>query len=91
MINPTTRNKAHKALAIIKEYSPALLATRPNLYKRCLDGVGAFETLRPRVTPSEPGNYYSLAGQQFAERIATASLDNVLAVLIEETPDHKWG
>lgn len=47
--------------------------------------------LRPRVTTSEPGTYCSLAGQQFAEMIATASLDNVLAVLIEETPDHKWG
>lgn len=90
MINPTTRNKAHKALAIIKEYSPALLATRPNLYKRCLDGVVTFETLRRRVTTSEPGTYCSLAGQQFADSIATASLDNVLAVLIEETPDHKW-
>jgi hypothetical protein len=90
MINPTTRNKAHKALAIIKEYSSALLATRPNLYKQCLDGVATFETLRPRVTTSEPGTYCSLAGQQFAERIATASIDNVLAVLIEETQDHKW-
>jgi hypothetical protein len=55
-----------------------------------LDGVTTFEKLRSRVTTSEPGSYCSLAGQQFAESIATASLDNVLAVLIEETPDHKW-
>jgi len=88
--NSITCDKAHKALAIIKEFSPALLATRPNLYKRCLGGVATFEALRPRVKPSEPVTYCSLAGQQLAQKIATASLDNVLAVLIEETPDHKW-
>src|SRR5215813_14935691 len=82
--------KAHEALAIIKAFSPALLATRPNLYKRCLDGVTTFEALRPRVTPSGPGCYCSLAGQQLAQNLATASLDNVLTVLIDETTDHKW-
>jgi len=82
--------KAHEALAIIKAFSPALLATRPNLYKRCLDGVATFEALRPRVKPSEPVTCCSLAGQQLVQKIATASLDNVLVVLIEETLDHKW-
>jgi len=88
--NLTVFEKARKALQIIKEGSPALLATRPNLYKRCLDGVAAFEALRPRVTATEPGTYHSLAGQQFAQMIANASLDNVLTVLIDETVDHKW-
>jgi hypothetical protein len=83
--------KAHKALHIIKEYSPTRLATRPNLYKRCLDGVATFEALRPRVTPhTESQTYSTLAGQQFARMFATASLDNVLTVLIYETTNHKW-
>ena len=91
IINSTASLKAHKALNIIKEYSPTLLATRPNLYKRCLDGVATFEALRPRVTPdTEQGTYCSLAGQETARMFATASLDNVLTVLINETADHKW-
>src|SRR5271156_6967845 len=91
IINSTTRCKAHKALDLIKEYSLILLATRPNLYKQCLDGVAIFEALRPRVTPhTEQGTYCSLTGQETARMFATASLDNVLTVLINETADHKW-
>src|SRR5215472_7782770 len=90
IMNSTTRLKAHRALDIIKEYSPALLATRANLYKRCLDGVATFEALRSRVTRTEPGTYYSLAGQQLAQKFAVASLNNVLTVLIDERADHKW-
>jgi hypothetical protein len=88
--NLTVHEKARKALQIIKQHPPTLLATRPNLYKRCLDGVGTFEALRSRVTPTELGSYCSLAGQQLAQTLATASLDNVLTVLIDETTDHKW-
>jgi hypothetical protein len=92
IINSTAPIKAHKALHVIKEYSPTLLATRPNLYKLCLDGVAIFEKLRPRVTtPDGSGTYCSLAGQRFAAMVATASLDNVLTVLIYETIHHKWG
>ena len=91
MTNLTVYEKARKALQIIKEDSPALLATRPNLYKRCLDGVATFEALRARVTPQTgPGTYCSLKGQQSAPLFAAASLDNVLTVLLYETADHKW-
>jgi len=89
--NLTARAKALKALQIIKSGSPELLATRPNLYKQCLDGVATFEALRPRVTPQiGPGYYFSLSGQQSAALFAAATRDNVLTVLIHETADHKW-
>jgi len=81
--NLTARDKALKALQIIKSGSPALLATRPNLYKQCLDGVATFEALRPRVTPQiGPCCYGSLRGQQRAALFAAATLDNVLTVLL---------
>jgi hypothetical protein len=85
------RIKAHRAFSRIKESSPTLLATRVNLYKKCLDGVSVFEALRPRVTPrSNVASYTSLTGQRTAPLFAAATLDNVLTVLIDETVDHKW-
>jgi hypothetical protein len=87
----SARIKAHQALSLIKEYSPTLLATRVNLYKKCLDGVATFEALRPRVSPkSNVASYTSLTGQRTAPLFAAATLDNVLTVLIDETVDHKW-
>jgi hypothetical protein len=63
----------------------------------CLEGVALFAALRQRyeTDPSiyisrQPIPYYSLDGQRLAATAATASLDNVLTVLIEETRDHKW-
>jgi len=85
------RIKAHRAVSLIKEYSPTLLATRVSLYKKCLDGVSVFEALRPRATPkSNVASYTSLTGQRTAPLFAAATLDNVLTVLIDETVDHKW-
>ena len=91
----TTRAKAHKAYDLLKAYSPTLLATFPNLYKKCLDGVTTFEALRQRYeadspAPIEPGTYSTLAGQILAQQLATASLDSVLTVIIEQIRDQKW-
>jgi hypothetical protein len=85
------KQKAHKAYNVIKEHSPHLLGTLPNLFQKCVDGVANIERLRARVVPTEHiGQYGTLAGQKFAAFKLTASIDNVLAALIHETKDHKW-
>jgi hypothetical protein len=86
------RQRARKAFEIVKVHSPALIGTRPHLYKKCLDGITVFEELRQRGIPKsdEPFEYGSLGGQQIAHLITEATLDNVLTILIEETPEHKW-
>jgi hypothetical protein len=91
-IDSDTRTKARKAVQIIKQGCPTLVATRSDLYRKCMDGVTVFEVLRRRGVPKsdEPFHYGSLLGQQTAHLFAKATLDNVLTVLIEETPDRKW-
>jgi hypothetical protein len=82
--------RAHKALEIVKTLSPTLLASRVN-YKKCKDGVAVFEALRTRVKRApEAITYGTPAEQQLAPLLAAASLDDVLSVLIEETPGGKW-
>jgi hypothetical protein len=82
--------RAYKALEIVKTMSPTQLASRVN-YKKCKDGVAVFEALRSRVKRAPaPITYGSLAGQKMAPLLAAGSLDDVLSVLIEETPDGKW-
>jgi hypothetical protein len=86
------RMRAHRALNFIRERSPALLASRVT-YQKCKEGVAVFEALRARVKPpleSDSQTYKSLAGQQAAQQIANATLDDVLTVLIEETSEGKW-
>lgn len=87
-----TRIKARKALEIIKEASHTRLGTKTNLYSKCVAGVAVFEVLRGRGVPKVdiPFTYASLRGQQTAALFAEVTLDNVLAVLIEERPDLKW-
>jgi hypothetical protein len=49
--------------------------------------------LRPRVVPltlKEGDGYASLTGQQVAEKLAKATVDDALAVLIHQTKDGKW-
>src|SRR6476620_1716386 len=84
----TARTKAMAAVRLCRENSPTLLGVRPYLYKKCLEGVSAFERLRPHVTKTgEPFRFCSLAGQQTAEALASATLDNVLSVIIDQTSD----
>jgi hypothetical protein len=85
-------SRARKAVEIIRRGSLTIMATwNGNLYKRCLEGVAEFERLRPLVKPAtKTVRYSSLMGQQVARFLPAASLDNVLTVLIGETPDHKW-
>lgn len=91
-VDAGTRAKARKAFEIIKHACPTMLGTRPNLYSKCVDGVRVFEALRKLTIPvsEEPFHYGSLLGQQTAHLFAEVALDNVLSVLIEEAPDHKW-
>jgi hypothetical protein len=83
-----------KALAAVRncrKTSPTLLAVRPFLYKKCLEGVSVFERLRPHVnTTDEPFEFNTLRGQKVTEAYASATLDNVLSVLIDQTPDQRW-
>jgi hypothetical protein len=92
-VDRVIRTRARKTLDIIKQSgctTPA--ATRPNLYKRCVEGVTLFETLRGRVRPGSHGpfRYSSLLGQQTADLVSQLTLDNVMAVLMDKTPDQKW-
>jgi hypothetical protein len=91
-VDAGTRAKARRAFEIIKQVCSTGVGTRPHLYSRCIDGVMVFEALRRRTILKSlgPFQYGSLLGQQTAHLFAEATLDNVLAVLIEETPDRKW-
>src|ERR1051325_9653308 len=83
-----------KALAAVRncrKTSPTLLGVRPFLYKKCLEGVSVFERLRPHVKMTdEPFEFCSLRGQRTAEAFESATLDNVLSVFINQTPDQRW-
>jgi hypothetical protein len=91
-VDAGTRAKARRAFEIIKRACSTGIGTRPNLYSKCIDGVMAFEALRRRIILKSEGpfQYGSLLGQQTAHLYAEVTLDNVLTVLIEETPDLKW-
>lgn len=87
------RKKAHKAYDIIKNSSANYIGLQPNLFRQCVDGVRNLKELRPRVVPltlKEGDGYVSLAGQQVAEKLAKATVDDTLAVLIHQTKDGKW-
>ena len=91
-IDSKTRNQTLKAFSIVKRNSPTKLATQPNLYSRCVEGVSLFQVLRkrPLVKSEESYNFSSLAGQQAATLFSEATLDNVLTILVGETYDRKW-
>src|SRR4051812_43874283 len=87
----TVRTKAMAAVRMCRENSPTLLGVRPYLYKKCLEGVFAFERLRPHVTTNgEPFRFRNVAGQKKGEALASAPLDKVLSVPLYPTPDHNW-
>jgi hypothetical protein len=87
----TAKTKAMAAVRVCREGCPTILGVRPFLYKKCLEGVSVFERLRPHVkTTDEPFTFCSLRGQKTAEAFASATLDNVLSVLIDQTPEQKW-
>ena len=91
-IDSKTRAQALQAFSIVKTNSPMTLATLPNLYNRCVEGVRLFHALRKRLVVNWRSSYYysSLAGQQAATLFSEATLDNVLTILLEETYDRKW-
>jgi hypothetical protein len=86
------RLRTHKTLDLLRQTGCIQLCAKPNLYKRCLNGMKLHEKLRQQNidSSSEPWRYSSLAGQQTASLFAEATLDNVLALLIEEKPNGKW-
>jgi hypothetical protein len=87
------RKKAHKPYDIIKNSSANYIGLQPNLFRQCVDGVRNLKELRPRVVPltlKEGDGYASLTGQQVAEKLAKATVDDALAVLIHQTKDGKW-
>ena len=86
------RKRTLKALKLIQQSGYVPLATRPNLYKKCKDGILFFESARRRGISRavEPFQYTSLRGQQTAQGLANATLDNVLSIIIDERSDGKW-
>src|SRR5712691_7668680 len=90
--NEQTRLKAHRTLDLLRQVGCIQLYAKPNLYKRCLDSVKLYEKLRQQniARSNEPYHYTSLVGQQTAHLLTEATLDNVLAIFIEEKPNGKW-
>jgi hypothetical protein len=87
----TAKARALAAVRICRESCPTLLGARPFLYKKCLEGVYAVERLRPHVkTTDEPFTFCSLRGQQIAEIFASATLDNVLSIVVDQNADQRW-
>ena len=87
----TAKTKAMAAVRVCREDSPTILGVRPFLYRKCLEGVSVFERLRPHVkTTDELFMFTSLQGQRMAEASASATLDNVLSVLIDQTLEQRW-
>src|SRR4051812_9154345 len=87
----TAKTKAMAAARICREVSPTILGIRPFLYKKYLQGVSVFERLRPDAkTTDEPFEFNSLRGQKTAEAFASATLDNVLSVVIDQVPTQGW-
>jgi hypothetical protein len=85
--------RGRQAFEIVQQCGAPALQCIPNLYKHCVDGATiAAELIAQGVEPPTelPRRYSSLMGQVSAAKFTTATLDDVLSILIVERSGQGW-
>jgi hypothetical protein len=90
---PDRAARGRQAFELVQQHGSTRMASIPNLYKTCMDGVAiAAEVIAKGIEPPEtlPLRYSSLTGQASAVKFTAATLDDVLSIILAEQPDHTW-